>query len=539
MAKKIKIIDKCQDTYEGIEFYVNGNQTHFITYNKNLHMVEKIQSNDWKSAEIICLIKVIDKDNDAEYETKENFSIQELISEDVSFIRTVMPISSTIKPIAYFDERSGISKIKKHLFNEFFRAKEFLGAKERNKYSPNSNIIQLLKKETPIFYILIKNLFFKESDQIILNFINWLSACAYNDEHQSEFFCFIGTNEIDQGQGAGKGVLKSFLSDLLSNLVTQVSNDSFKSDFNSNLENKKIVIFDEVSFKSLNYAKLKDITGCDVLAVQPKGVDTYETRNVSSWLLFSNEHDLKNKITLVDRRAFIIRPNPKNNSLKAIINRKFSNNSDFNTTLTGEIPNLIHILGLCVNNKVLDPVVLLTNAKRDYFKEKSAIGIDQLEDFTKVLINKKLNQKICQILKEYQQEGYELIHMLLKNDCLNKNGFKILFNTLINLGFIKKSEFNKEWEKLKEISRNHGYILKEINYKSTSKYKQFVDRNLLIKKNFNKAKLKQIKAEIREYFGSYINPYSNKLNPTEVAIAPMVLDGITQQSTSNNPQVNN
>jgi len=540
MAKKIKIINKCLTTYENIEFYVNGNQTHFICYNTKLNKLEKIQESEWRSSEINCLVQVVDKDNDDNFETIKKYSIRDLISEDVAFIRTVVTISSTTKPIAYFSEKSGVSQIEKHKFNEFFKAKEFSDAKINNKYSEHSNILKLLKTETPTFYILIKNLFFKESEEVILNFINWLSAAAYKDKHQSEYYCFIGKNEKDQGQGAGKGVLQSFLNELFSGLVAKESSTSFKKEFNPHLENKKIVIFDELNFKTWDYNKFKDITGCATLSVEAKGKSTYEAKNVSSWCLFTNEHDLKDKITYADRRAFIIRPNPINNSLKRIMNSKFDGHTNFETLLHADIANVIQILGKCSNNTVLDPVQLITNAKRDYFKERSVIGIEQIDDFSKILINKNLKKKVTELLRDYKPENFEVVIKLLQNDCMNKKTFNILLNNLVKMGFIKKPELNKEWEKLKEMTLKHDFIITKVDFKNTQKFTRFLDRTLLVPKSYGKPKLKPIKSYLREFFGKKVPPSSSlDQNPTVVAIAPMILDGLTQPECTNNPQVNN
>lgn len=540
MAKKIKIINVCQKTHGGVDYFVNGNKTHLFSHNKVLKQLEKIQEGEWNSSKFTCDIQIIDKDE--VIESTKKYSVRELISEDVDFIRFVIPVSSTTKPTAFFTETSGISKIEKDYFNEFFRAPEFLQAKQNNRYADCNDIIKLLKTETPTFNVLIKNLFFNEHDLVILNFINWLSNAAYQDKHQSEFFCFIGKNEEDQGQGAGKGVLQGFLSELLSGLVTKEKSETFQKEFNPHLENKKIVVFDEVNFKTLNYNKLKDITGSDLLSVEAKGKSAYEARNVSSWFLFSNESDLKNKITYADRRAFIIRPNPINNSLRGIVEKKFGDHTNFKTKLHADIPNLIHILGRCVNNRVIDPVNLITNAKMDYFKERSAISIENVNDFTKILVNKKLKAKVCELLKDYKPERYEVVIALLKQNCINRKAFNILLNNLIDMGFVKKSQDNKIWEKLKETSLKQDFELIKVDFKKaeTKGYKRFLDRTLLAPKSYGKPRLKPIKSYLREIFGKRVQPSSNlEQNPTIVAIAPMILDGITQPISTNNPQVNN
>ena len=188
--------------------------------------------------------------------------------------------------------------------------KTFLERKNLNKYK-NQNLIDLLDKEIPTINILLRNLFHNENDRMIENFINWLNVVSFKDTNQDIIFGFIGTNEIDQGQGRGKGVLIQLLNKVFSGLVVSISNTNYEKNFNSSLMNKKIVVFDEVDFKRLNYSHIKDITGNKIFSVEFKGKEPIESKNVSSWLCFSNEHDLHNKITIDDRRFFIIRPNPK------------------------------------------------------------------------------------------------------------------------------------------------------------------------------------------------------------------------------------
>jgi hypothetical protein len=107
------------------------------------------------------------------------------------------------------------------------------------------------------------------------------------------------------------------------------------------------------------------------------------------------------------------------------------------------------------------------------------------------------------------------------------------------MGFIKKPELNKEWEKLKEVSRQHGFTLVDADFKKaeTKGFERFLDRTLLVPKSYGTSKLKPIKSYLRETFGKRVPP-SSKLdqNPTVVAIAPMILDGITQPVSTNNPQ---
>ena len=179
----------------------------------------------------------------------------------------------------------------------------FLKASEHNHYNikEEKNIIDLLKSETPSIYALLHNLFHNEKDEVILNFMRYLNKIAFQDNRQDIMFLFMGTAENKQGQGAGKGVLRDLLGILFSDLIVSVSNETYADKFNSELLNKKVVIFDEVDLKALKYSKLKDITGSSTIRVENKGKDALTVDNVSSWLLFTNESNLHGKIKKDDR----------------------------------------------------------------------------------------------------------------------------------------------------------------------------------------------------------------------------------------------
>ena len=500
--KSMKVVGRATTSNKDIQYYVNSNKTMFITYNKAANRIVKEYSGEWSSRKIDCEVVVKDHDGNKETLPSEKVSIKELIADEVNFIQVVSTISSTVKPKAYFAELDPITDIEKHIFNEFLGSSDFIEAKVKNKYSQN-NITQLVKEETPTFFTLIKNLFFNENDEVIENFINWLSVCAYKDTNQEIIFLFFGTNEINEGQGAGKGVLRDFLSELLSNLVIPVSNGTYNSKFNYDLQNKKIIIFDEVDFKQLNYATIKDITGSPTMRVEAKGKDAVASPNVSSWLMFTNQHDLLNTITHDDRRVFLIRPNPKNGSLERIIKKKYGEFSKFKNLLLSEVESLIHILALCSKNKVLSPLNLKTNAKLEYFKALNEVNVIDIKVLEKLLTDKKLNKKICDILKQNDLDKYNKIITFLKKDSINYKSFELLFNLLKNNGFIGNLKCLSSWEKLKEHSFKNGFILIEVKFGSTKKYEKYRNKSVLVKSKLSKCNLKKLRLEMREYFGEY------------------------------------
>jgi len=503
--KSIKVVGRAATSNKDIQYYVNSNKTVLLTYNKAMNKVSKEYSGEWSSRKIDCELTAKDQDGNKIIIPSEKVSIKDLIADDVDFIQGVSTISSTIKPTAYFTETDTVTDIEKHIFNEFLGSSDFIKARENNKYSNKNNIIKLMETETPTFFTLIKNLFFNESNAVIENFINWLSICAYKDKNQDIIFLFFGTNEIDEGQGAGKGVLRDFLSELLSNLVAPVSNSSYNGNFNSDLLNKKIIIFDEVDFKQLKYASIKDITGSSMMRVEFKGKDAIASPNVSSWLMFTNQHDLLGKITFEDRRTFLIRPNPKNGSLDRIINKKYGEFSKFKESLMSEMQNLIHILALCTKNKVLSPLNLHTKAKLDYFKSLNETNVLDIKELERLLTNKNFNRKVCDILKNNNLERHNKIIQFLKKDCINFKSFEILFYLLKDNGFIGNLKCLYAWEKLKEHSFKNDFHMIGVDFRKTNKYEKYRDRTVLVKIKVSGKSLKILKASLREHFGTLIN----------------------------------
>ena len=310
----------------------------------------------------------------------DEISLKDIMSEDNNFIKQITPIASTVKTAGYFVESNENSGISSHYLNEFLGSVDFLESIYNNKFQNTKvkNILDLMKKETPAFFYLIKNLFFGEKDEVIFNFLAWLKATSLKDDRQDIIYSFIGTNEQNQGQGAGKGVLIDLLDKIFTGLTARVSNATYADRFNANLINKKIVVFDELNFKTLKYDILKEITGSSTMRVEFKGKDALTAKNVSSWLLFTNEHDTCYKIINSDRRTHLIRPNPENESLrKYVIQPIFKTFEGFENQLNDEFTNIIHIIALAPD-LVLSPNELVSKAKLEYFRERENIEVDDM-----------------------------------------------------------------------------------------------------------------------------------------------------------------
>lgn len=482
------------------EYYINSNKTILYLYDKSLKTINRIYRDKWCSMSIeVVDDKQITKEKD----------LKEIIENENDFIKSCEVISSTLKPNGFFQEKDNFN-IKYNFLNEFMGSETFIKSSLNNKYG-DENIIDLLEKETPIIFKLLKNLFYNENNNIIINFINWLNVVGFKDKNQDIIFNFFGTNNTDEGGGRGKGVLIKLLNKIFSGLVVSVGNDTYKDKFNRDLINKKIVVFEEVEYKPLKYSFLKDRTGSSVFRVEFKGKDVIHSKNVSSWMMFSNECDLCNKITIDDRRTFLIRPNPKNGSLKReIIDFFFKGDyDDFEENLFKEVDNFIYIIRKS-NGKVLSPLELKTQRYKDYFKEKSQISILEIDDIYKILINNQYKVKIYEIMETIghldnnYKKDIETIKKVIDLNMINHKTFTIIFKFLKDNGYILKTKtLNKEWEIMKENLLKNGFVKVVLDLQKTKNFNKFKDTIIVKNDDYLKEKQK-INNILRDLFGDKI-----------------------------------
>jgi len=403
------------------------------------------------------------------------------------------------KPVGYFEEEQ--DGLKYCYFNVFIGSDTFKNALINNKYQNAKNLLTLLKKETPNIYYLLNNLFYNEKSSVLLNFLSYLKKISYHDDRQDIMYLFKGTNEVHEGQGAGKGVLQSLLHKMLSGLVTSVSNETYNDKFNNNLQNKKVVIFDEVDLKTLRYNVLKNITGSEFIRIEAKGKDAIQVKNVSSWLLFSNDYKLCKDIKVNDRRTFIIQPNPINGSLKKYIEKHFASFREFEETLYSELNNFIHIIAKA-NDKVYTPLELETNAKRDYFLQANSVKIEEIKDIYKIFTNKQLQIKVIRILESLEND-YDTQNLikLIKLKAINYKLFQKLFKALQHNGFLAQNlKALKAWEILKEELIQRDFSVKRYYLKQTKEYKAYNDKNFLKYNKTTKLQQKKINEIMREMY---------------------------------------
>lgn len=492
-----------------VEFYVNTNKTILYIYDKKENKIEHVFSDKWPSKSILC--RVYDKGND---EVK-LLNFKDIINADNDFVVVVDAISSTVRPPAFSQEEDKYG-ITSNYLNEFLGSSEFIAAYENNKFRGNEeSILDLLKEYCPSYNKLLRNLFYNEDDSVLINFMNWLNVVSFSDKFQDVVWCFMGTNSEMQGQGAGKGVLIQILEEMLSGLTVSVGMKTYESNFNSELMNKKVCVFDEVEFKELNWATLKYITGKHVFRVESKGKDAITTPNVSSWLMFTNEYDLCEKVKFDDRRLFLIRPNPKNGSLRSlVIDPIYKGFDNFFEALRNEMADFIHLIAL-LDGKVLTPQQLQTKAHKDYYDGLMTVGVLDLSEIEDVLTNKKMANKIVEILKAnslIEDEFLEkAIKKLLRERTLNFKAFYHFFKILQEEGMIpRKIKPMFAWERVKEHSKRGGFEVVIVDMAKTKKWERYRDKSVLtmltIKQTPNKKrKFLELKKLMRELFGKAVS----------------------------------
>lgn len=427
------------------EYYVNTAKTIVFSFSKNRQTISRIFKSDWGTISM-NVIKESQK-GDSQYLKMDWDSI---IKEENDIFTVIKPIASTMKPAGFFSEIISTFGLPQNYLNEYLNSEAFTDAK--GKQQANINPIDMLESECPTITILLRNLFYKENDEVLQNFLNWLANIAYKDERQDIFWLFKGTDEDNQGQGAGKGVFRDLMSDLFSGLVVSVNNQSYKNNFNSQLMNMKLIIFDEVNFKSLSYEVVKDMTGSTVMPIEFKGKEVVMTENVASWLFFTNEYDLLNKINATDRRCFLIHPHPMNDSLSKIVR----NIEAFVKEMRNELQAFINVLAHC-DLKVIKPNKLRTTAHIEYFTNQQYSQIADIKAISKLFTNNFDRDSYFDFLTQLEKiDGkinYKAQRFFIENGFVYYKSFLEIFDvckTHTVASINNKTSPQKAWKELRE-----------------------------------------------------------------------------------------
>ncbi len=482
-----------------IDYYMNTNNSKLYIHNTISNTINIYDSDKFKS----CEIEVVNSKNG----NTELKSIHSILDRN-DFIKTVNIVCNTTQAFGYSSITNKDNGLIENSFNQFYNSNIFIENMNNDKLQ-DKEIIRYFKKTTPTIYILIKNLFYNENNEVIINFLKWLHIVFFKNKRQDIIYLFMGKNKENQGQGGGKGVLIGLLNSILSNLVVSIDNTTYKNNFNSNLMNKKIIFFDEINFKKLDYNVLKNITGNENIRIEFKGKEPLNVKNVSSLLMFSNEYDLCDKIQSDDRRTFIINPNPTNGSLKKIIKKSFNNFDSFNKKLLSEGNDFIRFISKINDNNIKTPLELITNAKLNYFNNLNSIKINNIQNSTLylILINKKYKNYM------YNLKGFNINKKLIEMNIIDYNTFKDLYIFLSKNKYINDIGVNKSFQIFKDNLINHNYIFKDIRLRETKEYNK-LNIKLFISNKINKSKQSKINELLRKLYCIKQITIKNNINIT-------------------------
>ena len=143
-----------------------------------------------------------------------------------------------------------------------------------------------------LFLSHIKNIIANDNEVLYKYILSWIAFIVQNPGKKTNT-CLIILGE----EGTGKTMFTTVVCKLFGNyaLSNIASIDDVVGQFNSVTENKMIVVLNEVNAaentanKKAIHNKLKTLITEDINIINRKGIDQYETENVSNYIICSNE----------------------------------------------------------------------------------------------------------------------------------------------------------------------------------------------------------------------------------------------------------
>ena len=208
-------------------------------------------------------------------------------------------------------------------------------------------------------------------------------------------------------QGCGKGLLFKFMSKILgiSNVISIINTETyFDKNFNSDVGNKLLKVFEEVSEKGSafkNHNRLKGEQTSETERIEPKGIDPYYNRHCARfWYFTNNENSLY--IENDDRRHTLHR-----------ISAKHQNNYDYFKPIWDEIKDvefLKNAFEYFATRKYNEKNVMnsyTTQYKKEQKDANLPNGIKFILDFVNKEFN-KIEDKDIKITSETLKDRYKL-----------------------------------------------------------------------------------------------------------------------------------
>lgn len=248
---------------------------------------------------------------------------------------------------------------------------------------PNIDIINMDK--ISLFLDHIKNIIANGRDNLYKYILSWIAFIIQNPGKKTNT-CLI----ILGKEGTGKTTFITIICKLFSNyaLPNIANTDNIVGQFNSITENKMLVVLNEVNANknTLNnkviHTRLKNLITEYINIINRKGIDQYEAKNVSNYIICSNEFN-PIPISENDRRYVVVEVSDKRKDDKTYFDKLFDSfDEDFYINLF----NYFRIL----NIEEFDLRNIPMTEKR---QSMMSIGLDSLTFYMKQNLEKYKNPR--------------------------------------------------------------------------------------------------------------------------------------------------
>ena len=279
-------------------------------------------------------------------------------------------------------------------------------------------------------------------------------------------------------QGCGKGLLFKFMSKILgiSNVISIINTDTyFDKNFNSDIGNKLLKVFEEVSEKGSafkNHNRLKGEQTSETERIEPKGIDPYYNRHCARfWYFTNNENSLY--IENDDRRHTLHR-----------ISAKHQNNYDYFKPIWEEIKDVEFLKNAFeyFATREYDEKNVMNAYTTNYKKEQKDANLPNGIKFILDFVNKELGEikdKDIKITSETLKDKYRLY-------CADI-GMKYHINTLNTqirkIGILEPTQLNFKYDDGKTKKK---YCYKINTWKLQEEMRRFLqDDKYMLNKNMD------------------------------------------------------
>ena len=194
----------------------------------------------------------------------------------------------------YFTEYTGLKTITYELNKDTIIGNKLnLCPKMKHEYIPFESFDESTKESMNLMLSFIKEVICGNKEDSFIFTLKWLSNMIRGNKNNSCLY-------LKTVEGVGKSTLFTFIREFVigENLSLETGSKPLKSNFNSILEGKLMVVFEELenfgmSEWSAISSTLKRIITSNTYLIEGKNINSYETINMNNYVLISNNDSIK------------------------------------------------------------------------------------------------------------------------------------------------------------------------------------------------------------------------------------------------------